>query len=384
MPFLHSFEPGGVERVALRLAGAWAEAGCEVVIAMGRRGGALAVEQPPGVLFDFARPNPSAARYESLWLTPHLISAIRRHRPDVLFCAGNTYAVVAVLVRLLMGPACPPIVAKVSNSLDRRDFGPVMRRLYGLWLRIQARFIDLFVGMAETMRPEMAAGLGAAPSRLAIVHDPALSLGDIEALAAAEGRRRAPACAGRRFVGVGRLVRQKDFALAVRAFARLAGPEDRLILLGDGPERAALEGLAAALGVADRLELPGHVEDVAPWLAEADAFVLSSLYEGVPAALIEALAAGVAIAATDCSAAMTELLDAGALGRLTAPGDEAALAASMAAAAAEGASDAGAMRAMAERFTIERSGAAYLMLLRAAAASRAPAFSALPLAAAVE
>src|SRR4051812_24439930 len=137
MPFLHSFEPGGVERVAFRLAGAWAQAGCEVKVVMGRPGGALEIERPEGVELLFPRRvSRLAPRMESLWLVPHLVAMVRRHRPDVLFCAGNTYAIVAVLARLLLGRDCPPIVMKVSNSLERRDFGPVMRRLYPLWLKV--------------------------------------------------------------------------------------------------------------------------------------------------------------------------------------------------------------------------------------------------------
>jgi glycosyltransferase involved in cell wall biosynthesis len=294
MTFLHSFEPGGVERVALRLAEAWAAAGCEVHVAMGRGGGAAAADRPCGVRFDFARPNRHAHRFESLWLVPHLVASVRRRRPDVLFCAGNTYVVVAVLARLLLGPGCPPIVCKVSNSLDRADFGWGMRRLYGLWLRLQARFIDRFVGMAEAMRPEMAAALGAPAHKLAIVHDGALSVAEIES---AERCAKPAAGRGRRFMGVGRLAPQKDFGLLVRAFARIAAEGDRLVILGEGPQRSRLERLAAALGVADKVDLPGHVAEVGPRLATADVFVLSSRYEGVPAAVLEALAAGVPIVA---------------------------------------------------------------------------------------
>ena len=365
MPFLHSFEPGGVERVAFRLASAWAAAGCDVRIVMGRPGGALEIERPDGVELLFpARVSRLAPRMESLWLVPHLVAMVRRHRPDVLFCAGNTYAIVAVLARMLLGRDCPPIVAKVSNSLDRPDFAPPMRGLYRFWLWVQTLFIDRFVGLAEAMRPEMAASLGVGPERLAVVYDPALSRADIAR--AAELAASAPRSGGRLFLGVGRLVAQKNFALLIAAFARIAGEGDRLAIVGDGPERARLQRLAAQLRVADRVDLPGHVADVVPWLARADVFVLSSLYEGVPAAVLEALAVGVPIVATDCCVSMGELLGGGALGRLAPSGDVASLAASMD--EATGAAPVAAMRAQAERFTVERSGSRYLVVMDQAVA----------------
>jgi hypothetical protein len=66
---------------------------------------------------------------------------IRRHRPDVLFCAGNSYTVVAVTMRLVLGRRCPPILAKISNDLTRADLPAVARPFYRLWLRIQGRLL---------------------------------------------------------------------------------------------------------------------------------------------------------------------------------------------------------------------------------------------------
>ncbi len=357
MVYLHNFAAGGVERVALRLMGAWAQAGCEVVAVMGRRGGPLTDEAPGGVRYLFAPPFAPAEAIESVWMVPHLVASIRREKPDVLFCAGNTYAIVAVLVRLLLGRRCPPIVCKISNSLDRDDFSPWMGALYRLWLRIQARHIQLFVGLAEPMRLEMIKALGVPAERAAVVEDPAIRQADIVPY---EPAKRAGA--GRLFLGVGRLNPQKDFGLLIRAFASFAGPEDRLVVLGEGPERRRLTALAETLGVAGQVELVGHVPDTSGWLRRADVFVLSSKYEGVPAVVIEALAVGAPIVATDCCVSMAELLDHGRLGELTPPDDAAALAQAMQR-APHRPRDVAAMQAMADRFTIERSGEAYLKLM---------------------
>ena len=357
MTFLHSFQPGGVERVALRLAGAWVEAGCDVTAVMGRRDGPLAEEASDAVRYLYAPPFAPSVAFESVWMVPHLIACIRREKPDVLFCAGNTYAIVAVLVRLLLGRRCPPIVCKISNSLQRDDFTPWMGALYQLWLRVQARHIQLFVGLAEAMRPELIAALGLPAERVAIVEDPAIRQADIQPHESVK----APD-AGRLFLGVGRLNPQKDFGLLIRAFASFAQPEDRLVILGEGPERRRLADLAQMLGVTNQVELVGHVPDTSGWLRRADVFVLSSKYEGVPAVVIEALAVATPIVATDCCVSMADLLEHGRLGQLTPPGDVAALAQAMQRAPLRP-RETEAMQAMAGRFTIERSGEAYLSLM---------------------
>jgi glycosyltransferase involved in cell wall biosynthesis len=320
MLFLHSFEPGGVERTALRLAGAWSAGGCAVTVAMGRDSGALAREAPVGPDYRFAKPFRWASRMESLWLLPFLVAEIRRARPDVLFCAGNTYAIVAVLARILLGRRTPPIVCKVSNSLERTDFGPIMARLYGLWLWLQGRLMDRFVALAEDARLEVERRMAVPPERVLVVHDP-----HVVAIRRRE-RRRAPE--GRLYLGVGRLAPQKDFRLLIRAFALAAGPSDRLVILGEGPERAALERLAAGCGVADRTSFPGHTDPEA-WMDRADAFVLSSRYEGLPAVVVEALARGAKVVATDCTASMRWLLGDERLGLIVPVGDPDALATAM-------------------------------------------------------
>ena len=311
MPFLHSYEPGGVERVALRLCGAWAAAGCDIRLVMGRGDGAMIDESPKSLPVHMIDSGPvSTAGWETLWMMIVLRRMIRRHRPDVLFAAGNTYAVVAVAMKLALGKACPPIVMKVSNDLVRRDLPAPARRVYRRWLRIQGRYIDHFVGLAEPMRAEIIDGMGVTPERVTIIDDPALDGAGLAALAAiAEARAARPARAGRHFVGVGRLAGQKNWPLLIEAFAAASGPDDWLTIVGEGSARTVLERQIARLGLGDRVALPGH-GPVPPVLAAADVFVLSSDYEGVPAVIIEALASGLPIVATDCSVSMRALVGA--------------------------------------------------------------------------
>src|SRR5581483_8709648 len=136
----------------------------------------------------------------------------------------------------------------------------------------------------------------------------------------------APPVAAPVIVAAGRLVAQKRFDLLVEAMARLATRDARLVLLGNGPQRARLAARVTALGLAERISMPGQVEDVRSALDAARLCVVSSDYEGYPAVAIEALAAGVPLVATDCSPAIGEILSDPMRGTIVPRGDTAALA----------------------------------------------------------
>lgn len=318
---IHSFEPGGVERVALNLAAAWQDSGNRVSIVLGRCDGAMADHAPPLHFICRDAPFP-AAPVETLWMIYTLWQFLRHNPVDVLFCPGNTYAIVGVMMRKLLGSRCPPIVIKISNDLNRQDMSSIGRRGYRQWLRIQGRTIARFVGMAEPMRDEIATATGLARADIAIIPDPALT--DPQYACLSHGGCGGRVAGAHRFLAVGRLVEQKNYPMMIRAFAEAAPSHATLTILGDGPERARIEGLIARYGVSGRVRLVGYVPDTAHWFRSSSALLLSSHYEGVPAVVLEALAAGIPIIATDCSTAMPHLLGHGRFGVLTPTGDTAA------------------------------------------------------------
>ncbi|WP_404370456.1 glycosyltransferase [Sphingomonas sp. MMS24-J45] len=368
LTFLYSFAPGGVERVAARLHRAWRAGGIDARLVM-----ADARIAPPFALDAVAQvaPTPRSSTLARLIaLVRGLPAIITGGGVDLLFCAGNTYTAPAVLLRLAMGRACPPILAKISNDLVRPDMPWLVRFFYRRWLRLQGRYIDHFVGMAPATRGEIATLVGVPDDRISVIEDPALSDADLARLARVRDTARREHT-GRHFLAIGRLAPQKNFPLLLDAFARIAQPDDCLRILGEGPERAGLEAQAARLGIADRVSLPGHTDPLDIWLGQADAFVLSSDFEGVPAVVIEALAAGLPIVATDCCVSMADLLGHGTLGSLVPVGDAAALGAAMnAVASQEPAEIVAARRAAATRFTIEHASGRYIALMQNLVAQR--------------
>ena len=329
---IHSFEPGGVERVGLRLAEAWQAAGHEVTVVLGRDRGPTRHSVPA---LDYrTRPEPfSTAAWETPWLIWCLWRYLRRHPVDVIFCAGNTYTVVCVAMKWLLGLRCPPVLVKISNDLVRPDFSATVQGLYRVWLRTQGRLLNRFVALAEPMLPQLVSELDITPDRVCAIPDPALRDDEIAGLP----RPRPDSAAGRRFLAVARLNRQKNLPILLEAFAEIARPGDRLTIAGEGPERTRISRRIGELGLTESVTLLGHVDDVRPLLDVSHALVLSSDYEGVPAVVIEALAAGRPIAATDCCASMRWLLgqppggSSGMeeFGALASPGDAGALARAM-------------------------------------------------------
>lgn len=365
--FLHSFGPGGVERIGLRLAGAWADAGHDVRVLMGRTEGPEKRIAPRNVVYDFAPPHSLARPFETLWMVRQLVPAIRKHRPDVLFCAGGTYTIVAAIVRLILRSECPPIVCKLSSSLDRRDLPLPARFGHAFWLRQHRWFIDRFVALSNVMGEEIAALLRLPPERVALIPNPVLTAEDLENFSTA---RRSRNTQGRRFVAVGRLTRCKNYGLLMRAFAQIATPDDRLLIVGEGPQRAALWRTAARLGISDQVQMPGHVTSIAEVLGSADVFVSSSNYEGLPGVIIEALAAGLPIVATASSPNVEHVLRNGELGQLVPIRDLNALTNALENAGTRDSLPLETMLSVAAQYTIERSAALYLGVLALAASSR--------------
>ena len=358
---IHSFEPGGVERVALNLAAAWQAAGEAVTILLGRRDGAAAATAPR---LDYVcrESRVPTAPFETLWMIWSLWRFLARRQADVLFCPGNTYAVVGAVMKLLLGRKCPPVAIKISNDLQRHDMPWFGRLAYRLWLRLQGRLFDCVIAMSPNMRNEIARLMNLPPDRIVTIDNAAMGEAQYAALAAIarDGRPRPD----RRYLAIGRLVPQKNYVLMLRAFARGAAPGSSLTILGEGLERGRLEELVTKLGLAGRVAMPGHNHDTVACLREADTLLLSSDYEGVPSVVVEALAAGMPVIATNCCVSMAGLVGNGRFGQLVAPGDETAFAHAIAR-AGDSLFSLQAARAKAAAFTVERVAPRYLAAFRA-------------------
>lgn len=320
--FLPNLAGGGAERVFALLAEGLADRGIdtEVVLvqAIGPHLASVAAAVPVVDL------NVSATRYSLLPLARYL----RRRRPDVLVTALGHANIIAVWARWL---ARVRTVVVITHHLSL----PPSRSSAGArwWAGLRSRFYpwaDAIVAVSRDMAVELATGIGVPRDRIDVILNPVITpdLAD-QAAAPLEHPWFAPGQPPV-LLGIGRLVPQKDFGTLLRAFALVRQQRPaRLMILGEGEERPALEALARDLGLADDVAMPGFVSNPYPYLQGAATFVLSSLYEGLPTVLIEALALGTPVVSTDCPSGPREILEDGQHGRLVPIRDHAALAAAI-------------------------------------------------------
>jgi sugar transferase (PEP-CTERM/EpsH1 system associated) len=186
-------------------------------------------------------------------------------------------------------------VRAVIHSEHGRTFPE--RRLRSLVQRMLLRGVDAAFAVSARLRADLVRELKVDEARFEVIYNGV----DITKFDSRETPVDAQRSARPLLIGsVGRLVAVKNYPLLMRAFANIPPALCcTLLLVGDGPERRALAALASDLGIADRVELAGHRDDVPELLRSMDVFVLPSVSEGMSNTLLEAMAVGLAVLASD-------------------------------------------------------------------------------------
>jgi len=356
--FLPSLGGGGAERMILNLARGFAERGFKVDLVLARAEGPYLSQVPSE-----ARVVDLGAR-RVLYALPGLVHYLRRERPQAMLSTLSHANIVALWARVI-GRVPTRLVIREANTTRISVSGgpPLRRRLIPVFMRLFYLGADAVVansfGVAEDL-----AKLGVPPDKIKVIYNPVVTP---ELFAKAEEsvdhswfRPDEPPV----ILGVGRLTKQKDFPTLIRAFAlvrkeRLA----RLMILGEGEERPKLEALVRELGLKEDVVLPGFVDNPYKYMKRAGVFVLPSLWEGLPNVLIEALALGTPVVATDCPGGSREILEGGKWGKLVSVGDVEALADAIVAVLSNPKLPEGAVERITRLFGLENIMAEYLRVM---------------------
>jgi glycosyltransferase involved in cell wall biosynthesis len=314
--FIQDLRGGGAERAVVRLANGIAARNIPTdLVLVARRGPFLA---EVGAAVEIVELPQSRTVTSVLGLADY----VAKRRPAALV-SHMTHTNVAAIAATALTRQRPRLIVVEHNRFDvaqaRRRGLP--RLAYNL-VPLVYRYADVVAVVADGMRGRIAEAARIPLEKVAVLRNPVISP---ELLAQAKEEPPHPWFKPGEvpvILAVGRLTRQKNFAMLLEAFAKLRGRRAaRLVILGEGEERVALEGLIAERRLQADVDLPGFASNPFAYMAHAGVFALSSDWEGLPTVLIEALACGVPLVATDCESGPAEILDGGRYGRLVATGD---------------------------------------------------------------
>lgn len=296
---ISSLHLGGAQRVATVVANYWAANGHQVTIytLSGPDDKPFyplddAVHQVP-LDISHVSASPLSGLINNIRRVRLIGSELTRNRPDVLVSFMDTTNVLAVLAARRIG--VPVVVSERTNPVAQ-DLGVVWRRLRD-WAYGMADVVVVQTDRARLSFPP------AVRNRAVVIPNPVR-----------------PPCPGRKppamrlpkpnVLAMGRLSPEKGFDLLIDAFSRVASrhPGWRLVIVGEGPDRGRLEGLATETGLQDRILLPGHATRSGSILRQGDIFALTSLREGFPNALCEAMARGLPAVSFDCPFGPSEII----------------------------------------------------------------------------
>jgi glycosyltransferase involved in cell wall biosynthesis len=260
---------------------------------------------------------------------PKLISFLRGNRPEIVLSATHFANETACLAVRASGRNVRLILSEHTNlSADIRDSSKKARRiLLPLTTRWLYPLADAIVAVSDGVADDMCRVSGLARGRVRTIYNP-IDFDNLSALAQEDLSEPWFALGEPPVIlAIGRLEVQKNFPNLLHAFAKILQRRPaRLMILGEGSERDRLTSLVAELGLEQDVKMPGFVANPAAYMAKSAAFAMSSSWEGMPVALIEALALRTPVVSTDCPSGPGEVLDRGKYGELIPMNDSTALA----------------------------------------------------------
>ena len=290
---------GGAQRVMALVAQGLPQARFEVHVALTRGDAAEAEALPRAVRVHALK----AGRARAAALP--LLRLIWRLRPEVILCGAPEISFAVLLLRPFL-PAKTRLLVRqnstVSAILTKGHVPWYTRLLY----RLLYRRADCIICQSRAMADDLQREAALAGDRLAVLPNPI----DVAGIVAAQATPMAWSGAGPHLLAAGRLAPEKGFDLLIEAMAavRRRFPEADLVIAGSGKERAALLAQSRSQQLEDAVHIADGLTNPYGYFAGATVFVLSSRYEGMPNALLEAAAAGLPLVATPASGGVIELL----------------------------------------------------------------------------
>ena len=355
--FLPTLGGGGAERVMVSLANEFAGRGFLVDLVLVKAEGPYLKDVAPTVrIVDL-----NSSRL--IFGFPKLVKYFRKEKPPVILSALNHVNIVTLWAKRIAFSKVRVIISEHNTlSIAQGKNSNWKNKLIRACMRMTYSNAGAIVAVSKGVADDLAAELKIARTSIEVIYNPVvteklhqLSFAPVVHPWTAPGQ---PAI----ILGIGRLTEAKDFSTLIRSFEKVRKDHStRLVILGEGNLRSELERLVLDLDLADDVLLPGFVENPYAWMRCASVFVLSSVWEGLPTVLIEAMACGTPVVSTNCPSGPSEILENGKWGRLVPVRDYEALALEISATLVNDAKPNVSSRAM--DFTVEKSVQNYLKLI---------------------
>lgn len=357
------FKTGGDTRVVLNLAEGLAAQNLKIDLVLASAAKLTLENLSPNIRVIDLQTQLTTRTASAIKLLLPLARYLRREKPAVLISNLIFTNAIAVLAKGIAAVPLRLILVEhvtLSRQLDRPD--EPQSRLIPFLMRSLYPFATAVVTVGSEMAQQLA-DLKLKENKLKVIHNPVIN--PTLKQKAQEPLDHPWLQPGQPpvLIGVGRFATQKDFSTLLRAFAILQQQRSaRLIILGEGPLQKELDALVEQLALTEVVAFPGFVANPYAYLSRAAVFVLSSRWEALPTALIEAMSCGCQIVATDCPYGPREILAAGEYGWLVPVENASALAEAMQQALVAPIAPES-LRERAELYSVDRAVSSYLSLI---------------------
>lgn len=320
--FAPSLRGGGAERVMLTLASEFCRRGLNVDFVLAKAEGQYLSNLPNDVrLVDLGVKRVAFS-------FPGLVKYLKSEKPVAMLSTLNHANCIAVLAKRFAG-VNTRLVIREANTVSKNSgkIKTLSEKFMPVVMKYAYPRADYVVAVSHGVKSDLLAHFAQLDEKIGVIYSPVVTS---EMLALAEEKPDHPWFQDKQtpiVLGVGRLTCQKGFDTLVKAFSEIESEKPvRLMILGEGEDRANLQKLVDSLGLSESVSLPGFVDNPFAFMKSSDLYVLSSRWEGLPNTLIQALAVGCPVMSTNCPSGPNEILENGKWGTLVEVDDVAEMA----------------------------------------------------------
>ena len=318
--FLENLSAGGEEQILSRLASNFAEEDFIVDLILIKAEGPFLKNISPSVnIVDFNLSSPYLSFLK-------LIAYLRREKPNAMISTMELSNLIFLICKKLSGVDTKSII-RTANTVSRHH-----RVLYKKWIeKVMLRMIypwaDTIIAVSYGVAGDLSRYANLPLESIRTIYNPVINSELIQKSKEPISHPWFTSNMPPVLLAVGRLTKQKNYPRLIRAFSKVLGEINaNLLILGAGNEKKKLMEIISNLGIEENVQLAGFVQNPYAYMANASVFVLSSDWEGLPTVLIEAMACGCPVVATNCPSGPDEILDGGKYGHLVPLNDVDALA----------------------------------------------------------